>query len=126
MLAVRRLAARQMSRSEITRHRYYILTMTLDPTDDETAALLQLLRRAIDEDRYPLSSTSSGYLSAFSARRDHEIDDIEQADARYCCNDSPVFLHNAHVTKSADGPVRDKAKGHKADDTGDDERFERS
>jgi hypothetical protein len=29
--------------------------MTLDLTDDETAALTQLLRRTIDEDRYPLS-----------------------------------------------------------------------
>jgi hypothetical protein len=29
--------------------------MTLDLTDDETAALAQLLRRTIDEDRYPLS-----------------------------------------------------------------------
>jgi hypothetical protein len=29
--------------------------MTLDLTDDETAALARLLRRTIDEDRYPLS-----------------------------------------------------------------------
>jgi hypothetical protein len=29
--------------------------MTLDLTDDETAALLRLLRSMIDEDRYPLS-----------------------------------------------------------------------
>ena len=29
--------------------------MTLDLTDDETVALVALLRRAIDEDRYPLS-----------------------------------------------------------------------
>jgi hypothetical protein len=29
--------------------------MTLDLTDDETAALVRLLRHAIDEDRYPLS-----------------------------------------------------------------------
>ena len=30
--------------------------MTLDLTDDETAALARLLGRTIDEDRYPLSS----------------------------------------------------------------------
>ena len=29
--------------------------MTLDLTDDETAALVQLLRRTIGDDRYPLS-----------------------------------------------------------------------
>jgi hypothetical protein len=29
--------------------------MNLDLTDDETAALAQLLRRTIDDDRYPLS-----------------------------------------------------------------------
>jgi hypothetical protein len=29
--------------------------MTLDLTDEETAALARLLRRAIDDDRYPLS-----------------------------------------------------------------------
>jgi hypothetical protein len=29
--------------------------MTLDLTDDETVALVQLLRRTIDEDRYPRS-----------------------------------------------------------------------
>jgi hypothetical protein len=29
--------------------------MTLDLTDDETRALAQLVRRAIDDDRYPLS-----------------------------------------------------------------------
>jgi hypothetical protein len=29
--------------------------MTLDLTDDETRALVRLLRRAIDEARYPLS-----------------------------------------------------------------------
>jgi hypothetical protein len=33
----------------------YYAIMTLDLTDDETAALAQLLRRTIDEDRYPLS-----------------------------------------------------------------------
>jgi hypothetical protein len=29
--------------------------MTLDLTDDETAALVRLLRRTIDDDRYPMS-----------------------------------------------------------------------
>jgi hypothetical protein len=29
--------------------------MTLDPTDDEALVLAQLLRRTIDDDRYPMS-----------------------------------------------------------------------
>jgi hypothetical protein len=33
----------------------YHAIMTLDLTDDEAAALAQLLRRTIDENRYPLS-----------------------------------------------------------------------
>jgi hypothetical protein len=35
--------------------RTHLPVMMLDPTDEETDALAELLSRAIDEDRYPLS-----------------------------------------------------------------------
>jgi len=45
--------------------------MTLDLTDDETAALVRLLRHAIDEDRYPQSPRLAP-LRAILAKLDPE------------------------------------------------------
>lgn len=42
--------------------------MTLDLTDDEGTALVQLLHRTIDEHRYPLSARSASLACNWSSR----------------------------------------------------------
>jgi hypothetical protein len=50
--------------------------MHLDLSNDETAALTRLLREAIDDDRYPLSSRIrllKGILNKIEPRREREM-----------------------------------------------------